>query len=290
MDEMIDIFVETFYSDEMKSLVYRGLGIFESFQHYEPFPELINLAMSHQSIENSELSNSFVDKVKSGLCDILSAHGLVVSSDSRLSHIVELCTGLGIIQRLENYESLARKLEGTKSDIEIVCEIFEQITALKFIELMDLIEELNPSFMEGLKTFIGLKDQENDANKEETAVFKMDSVKAFEKKFGGDSLGVKLLRTNTPPGYEFKTYANLTRDFIVKEGNIRETALNFYSLMLISNDGHLSPITFFRQIAGEFFSDMSETNEIEKQLLLISAEHESYRRAYSGREEQNDKN
>lgn len=282
MDDLLSSFIETQYTEETKGLIINSFAVFDSFDVNIPYTQLNDIAIRHGNDDSTNLATEFIECVRTNLIEICKAHGIVLVDDISLSKALEVCTGICILQRLENYESLARKLEGTKPDDEIVCEIFEKVTNLTFIELMDCVEHLEEGFMNALREFVRSKEEETESFQEEMMVFKMETLKAFKGKFGDDAIGLKMIRTGTKPGFEFRSYFNLVKDHIVAIKDKESLAKNILSLILMSSDGSSNPITFFRQIAPEFCSDLTTINEIEKELLRLSSELESYRRAYEG--------
>lgn len=283
MDDLISIFIDEQYTEEMKILLAKSFAVFDAFDVNLPYTELTDIVMRHGEEETSNLTILFTESVKKSLFDIAKSHGIVLTQDSTIRTALEICSGICILQRLEDYESLARKLEGTKSDEEIICEIFEKVSNLTFIELMDCIEVLEDKFVSSLKDFIRAKEEETDEHREDILRFKMDVLKAFSGKFGDDSIGLKMIRTGTNPGFEFRSYFNLVRDYITRLTDKTDIAKNILSLILMSSDGMSNPITFFRQIAPEIYTDVNLINDIEKELLKISSELESYRRAFEGK-------
>lgn len=271
MDETLVGYINTAFSPELQEQIFKSFDIFGKFEFTNVEEDFIGMIMNASYTHSEDLHDNFLILLNEKLDFVIKQHKLKVSDDASIGQKLELCNGLYRIQSLEDYQPLMLTLESMETNEDKTISILSDITNFSEVELMDLIEEVNPIFLVTLKSFIMTKDIDEPIVESDDLVTK---AKYFFSLFEQNTIG-RNLAAFVLIGQEFNQYLKFISEEIVA-GTNQDIALNLLSVMVLSKDGYKNPLILYRQICGDLFTDVNKIAQVEEFLIKFLNQYNEY--------------
>jgi len=250
------------------------------FEYKDPCGVFIDLLNNANFKSNEDLYDTFIIEVNKILDFILKEHEIIVTKETTLYEKNELLSSLLLIQDLEDYTPIARVLESLEPDADQLSSILGDLCMLDQTKLLEIIEWFNPNILFKLKEFVAIKEELRETSNDNNNLDLISGLRLFFKCFEGFSLGKILLENNCIIGAKFADYLKFVESDIIMDSN-EVTALNIYSVLIISSDGYNTPLLTYRKHSYELLQDLNKVSKIEVILLQLISKFEEYRKAQS---------
>lgn len=277
MEDLITIFIDTYYSDEFKQEVERSFGLFEFFEYNQAFQPFVDILMNESNLDQASMNDMFVQKLHEGLNYILQEHQIKLIDVATIHEKNEILLALAHVQNLVDYTPVIRTLETFEPDEIQLSSILADISMLDQFKIMELIESFNPGILQTLKNFI--YEKEKDTTAEELTNPKLiKHLRLFASVFGETPLGVQMARGQLRIGERFETYIDFIQDGILSPDE-KQTALNILSVIFLSSDGFNSPLLVYRKYSYQLLQDLNLVSRVEIHLLNHISELTAHQKA-----------
>lgn len=278
MDELLLIFLDTYFTDEYAEEVSKSFDLFDFYEYSQAFSGLIDIANDQGTISTDDLKDRFVLELHVKLDYILQQHTIKLIPEATLTQKNEILTSLGHLQKLEDYTGVIRLLESLENDEEILSTIISDSTLMDKTEVMSIIESFSPSVLTSLKQYI--YTQEDSVPKDTPRFDILTNIKLFSNFVNGNALGVKLVQSGVLVGQRFFEYLTFIKDDIVVKGQEDLTVSNILSLLYISTDGFNSPLLVYRKYSYNILQDLNLVSKIEVKLLEQISKYTEFKKAH----------
>lgn len=276
MNDFILSYIETVFSPELQSEIRRSMSLFEFFEYNQALEDMPDIFAMESYVTSDDLRDTFFLKIHEKLDYLLESHKVSLAPEVTISDKNEILTGLGRLQHREDYSSIIGILESFTPKEIAFSRILEEVTEFDQTYIMSILMDVDEETLNLLKEFIYQKEEsEGEVDTDEDDDLK-DIFTSFIYLFKDTSLGIQLIRANSAIGAKFETYLQYLEGDIVEEGDDEATALNIYSLLLLSSDGREHPIDIYREYSLAIFNDPTKVAKVEAILLSKVAKFNDY--------------
>lgn len=262
MDELIEVFLDNFFTEEFKDEVLRSFSLFEAFEYQTAYSSFIDLINEQSYASSDNLKDRFVKELQQKLDYILTQHMVALNPAATVYEKNEVLTALFRIQHLEDYTGVIRTLEGNESDEYQLAIILSELCALDETRLMTLIESCRREMLVKLKEFIYAKEK-NQPIVEEVDKDLIRHLKLFFATLGRVHTAADLVESGVLTGAPFETYLPFVENVLIVQNNPAQTALNILSIIYLSENGYKNPIEVYRQYSFQLLKDLNTVSRLE---------------------------
>lgn len=275
MDELLQVFVETYFTEELQEEIKMSFDLFDFFEYQQAYTGMIDIAMNQSNQDSSMSQDLFLRELNAKLDYCLEQHMLKTTDECSLSDKNQILRALAHIQNLEDYTSIIRTLESFEPDEVQLAEILSDLTTFDVTDVMLKISEVNPLMLQQLKKFIYSKEQEETPDQAKLPL--RDNMRLFIKLFGDQSAGAQLFAYNILLGEKFTTYLSYVEDNLVGTSD-ENTALNILSLIYLTTEGYNSPLLIYRKFSYRLLQDLNRVSRVEVHLLNAIARFSEFKK------------
>jgi hypothetical protein len=279
MDELLSVFIETYFVEEVQDEIAKSFDLFDYFEYNQAYSGLINIANEHGQISTDDLQDRFTAELHAKLDYIVTQHAIKLVDTTTLSQKNEILTALAHLQKLIDYTPVLRTLETFADDIEQLSSILSEMTYMEEAEVHSLIESVDPSMLRTLKTYAYQREEELESS-EEPNYNLVENIKIFNEFTQNRGLGSVLLNNGTLPGERFRTYIPFIEDLVVVPNNDAATALNFLSTLLLSSDGYNATLLAYRKYSFQLLHDLNLVSKVEVKLLDLIGQYTEFKKVH----------
>ena len=279
MDELIGTFIRAHFTEELVQEIYKSFGVFGLFNYGDAFEAFDGILNTEESDDSGMLTDLFMVTLHKQLDFLLEQHTLKLNEDATLEHKNEILRGLYMIQDLTDYTPISLVLESDASIEEKVCRVIEDVTMYDETLVASLLESYRLSFIENLKTFVYQKEAEKQDGSSNTILATINkNLKVYQKLFGMSEFVRVMLESEILPAQSFKDYLALVKDEVVT-GNLEETALRVFWILLLSSDGTENPLVAFREYSQDILDSVDKVTKVDQMLLSYIGKFQELKKA-----------
>ena len=249
MNELIDVFLENYFTEEFKDEVYRSFNLFDKYEYLDAYSEFVNIITDYNQSSTDDLKDKFVIELQTRLDYVLNEHTIKLVETTTIEEKNEILSALLLIQNLEDYSGIINTLESLESNEEQLAIILSDLCLLSDVKIMELVESFDSTILSKLKQFIYSKETDNQDIDEETQKTKLNitnNLKLFFELSGTNNLAYLLISSSIIVGELFETYLSYIEDDIVSKSD-EQTAINILSMIYLSSNGYNAPLLTFRK-------------------------------------------
>lgn len=274
MDELLALFMESNYTEELCDEINRTFGLIEFFQYKDAYSGLIDIVTQEGDTDKNAMHDMFIQEIHAKLNYMLKQHTITLINTATIMQKNEILLALAHIQNLEDYTSIILTLESFDPDEEQLASILEGLTMMDQHTIMTLVEEFDKSLLKKLKDYIYL-DESRQPHLAKIHYSLLEHYKLFNKVYGVENVGSQLVMAGMSPGEHFTTYMGYLDDPVIGKTD-EATAINMLSLIYLSADGYNSPLLIYRKFSLDVLQDLNLVSKIEVHILnmiAVLAEH-----------------
>lgn len=266
MDDIIDIFIQSYYTEQAQEDLYVALGLFRTFNYLTPFTDIQQTLMQESFKSPETMQDNVTGFIIAGQDYLLDQHGIVLSDESTLAFRNIVLRVLLMLQNLEDPIQPLRVLESALSNHEKYARIMEMYADVPETTFLQMLEEARPVFFDQLAAYLYM--QEGDEDKaEEINKTVVTYVRLFKETFGINPAVKVILDSNIIAGDNFSQYVstlNALRAQITDETMLVELLLFF---LLYSKDGVGDPMGVYNDYSHELTNDINAADRLGRVLM-----------------------
>lgn len=256
MNDLIDIFVNTYYSEDAMEDIYQTFGLFRAFNYLDPFVDIQNMLMMESYVTPEALQDGVTSRIIEAQDYLLDRHGITVHDECTLADRMTILRCLFMVQKLDNPTPFLRVLESLKTDDEKICTIMSMLSDIPETTLMMQLQEVRPITTIMLSQYL-YTQEDNQSNRAHMANGKVQEyVKLFTEVFGINP-GVRvILNSDAIQGEEFSLYLPLYQELrqLITDETVLVELLLF--MLLYSSDGVEDPVKVYNEYSADLVPDM----------------------------------
>ena len=280
MDELLNLYIDLNYSQELGYELLRAFQLFDNFNYKDGYEKMISAVMDVDNRETSDVSDFILSTVREGQDVIFKAHTLTISSDSTMQDRNELLLGLALFMKLEDYSPVLTTLYSDGEDMEKFASILTDVCMLDEIKLYDMVQDFDPVILETMKKYAeGRTADEENMELGRSSTDCIQSLRDFKAVFGEGAIGLTMLESGATAGYLFNAYYQYVKNDILDRQNMEVTAKNVLSLLLLSSNGNNTPVITYKKNIDKIIDDIEYIQKLEPIVLRMLNDLENYRRA-----------
>lgn len=279
MDDLIEVFVDTYYNEQQADDINKSLDLFDFYEYNQAFPGLIDIAVEHSTTSNENLIDRFTLAIHERLNYLLSQHTLILIDEATIDEKNQILAALGHLQKLQDYGPVIGVLESLEDDTQKLAMILSDHTLLDETQLMTLIVSFSEDLLGKLKEYIYTIENSTQSSDEPVRLDLITNLRVFNEFTNDRSLASAALQAGTSLSQRFVTYLNYFKDDIVVDSN-EATAYNFLSVLFMSGDGYNSPLLVYRKYSLEVIQDLNRVSKVENILLDLIAKFTEFKKVH----------
>lgn len=263
MDDLINVFVKSNFTEEQQEDIFQAFGIFRVFNYNDPFPIIESLLMMESYQETSSMVDTFTGIILNAQDYLLDQHGIVLTEETTMAFNNTVLRVLFQLQRLEDPEPVLRVIENSEnSEVKFatICALYTDIPETSFLQVL---EDLRPVFLKNLAAFLYTQEDGLKVATQEIPKI-VERVKLFKEVYGINQVVRAILDVGTVMGETFEMMIPLFNEFreIVHDEKILVESLFF--MLLMSSDGVENPLEVFQKHADTLIGDLATADRLGK--------------------------
>jgi hypothetical protein len=277
IDEDVYSYILENYNQEQADELLRSFELFVGFGLQYADSDILQIISRSQLNELDDIRDEVTQTIATKLHAIITEHRLSIDESTSLHDLNEIASGLLLIQHLSDYGSILQLLESDASDEDKFADVMASLTTLTALNVMDLVKEMDPSFIKNLTAFVSEKDKAINGHK----FLPIDGrlltrLRQFHEFIDQHScMGIDLVKSGIPVGRPIEEYLPYLRFDIKTEDNIAQMALDLLSILMISSDGNALPLVAYKKISHDIFMNVDVAARIESIILKINTDFET---------------
>ena len=269
MDEIIQVFIDTYLHDDIQTEVRRSFDLFDFYDYKQAYSSFIDILTDETNQSKDDMRDNFINELNIKLNYVLEQHTIVTTHGTTIHEKNELLLALAHIQDLKDYTPIIRVLESLESNEEQLANILADLSMLEESKILNILDNFSPTILKRLRDFIYAKEKEvieEDLTKDAV----LANLKDFNQLFGEDNVGVTMLTDGVLTGARYETYLPYMEDELVVENDLA-TAKNILSTIYMSSDGYNSPLLVYRKYSYRLIQDLNKVSRVEVLILDMIA-------------------
>lgn len=246
----IRLFTSISFTPEMQDEMGRSMELIEAFNYKQAFPNLYDVVIDLNNDDLDATQHAFQDRLHETLDFLLEQHQVRLLPEASLEDKNEVLQAMYQIQNIEDPTPLLGILSGYQTDLEKLASIIEYLSSYSVIQLLDVLEFVAPSTMEGMKRFLENLEEEQEVEASlpehlQPGSHFLETLESFLRYEFQDSLAVELIRSGVQIGHELKLYLPYVQKHLHHQ-EASQLAKNILSLLMMSPDTYRDPIRQYR--------------------------------------------
>lgn len=278
MDDVIALFVETYYNEEQATDINKALDLFDYFEYNQAFPGLMDIVLEHSSTSNENLVDSFTAAINERLNYLLEQHTVKLTDEATIDQKNQILNALGHMQKLQDYSGVIGVLESLEDDTEKLVSILSDHVLMDESELMTLIVGFSEDLLTKLKEYIYAIEEATPSEDEPVRLDILSNLRLFNEFTEGKTLAASAIDAGSRVSERFMTYFTFFKDDMVSPNN-DATAANILSVLFMSIDGYNSPLLVYRKYSLNILNDLTRVSKVEVSLLNLIAKYSEFKKA-----------
>ncbi len=277
MDDILALFVETYYNEQQADDINKALDLFDYFEYNQAFPGLIDIVAEHSATSNENLIDSFTAAINQRLNFLLEQHTVKLVDEATIDQKNQILNALGHLQKLQDYSGVIGVLESLEDDTEKLTNILSDHVLMDQTELMTLIVSFSEDLLTKLKEYIYAVEDATPSEDEPARLDIISNLKLFNEFTEGKTIAAVAMQDGSRVSERFSTYLAFFKDEIVTK-DTDQTAANLLSVLFMSIDGYNSPLLVYRKYSLSILNDLTLVSKVEVSLLNLIASYSEFKK------------
>lgn len=277
MDDILALFVETYYNEQQADDINKALDLFDYFEYNQAFPGLIDIVVEHSTTSNENLIDSFTAAINQRLNFLLEQHTVKLVDEATIDQKNQILNALGHLQKLQDYSGVIGVLESLEDDTEKLTNILSDHVLMDQTELMTLIVSFSEDLLTKLKEYIYAVEDATPSEDEPARLDIISNLKLFNEFTEGKTIAAAAMQDGSRVSERFSTYLAFFKDEIVTK-DTDQTAANLLSVLFMSIDGYNSPLLVYRKYSLSILNDLTLVSKVEVSLLNLIASYSEFKK------------
>lgn len=289
LSQLTEKYIQYTYTEELRRTILSSFTLLELFGYTYYEDKYTDLISRYDTIDRSDKQDMFIRLLREDIGNIISEHGIILNyeMDIQLTELNEISHFLYLIQHLEDYSEVLYILHSNIKPRMMFIRVIARLTMLSEVRLLEMIENVSETLVDGLRRFI--------MNKQTELVEPIDvSHRKHTQRFFKFTEETNCLgKTLYDQGYQSLTLTELLNllpynisDQIDKKMLVSspEAALDVLSLLIITKDDYQLPIFKFNKNTNYFTDKLEHVTRLEKIMLSILNDFNAFNEAMDTQE------
>lgn len=280
MDDFISSYVLTTFTNELQYEVFRSFNLLSDFEYPDFQQPYIDLLMTQGSRISIDTQDYFINKVNEQIDFVINEHTIFLIPDTSLKEKNDFLTALWQIQDLYDYTALGMILESSSCSEEKLAAIISDYSQLNEAEALNVIDRLDDSILDNLKTFITQKISSNRENIEsivDREIF-IKNFKQFQDFVKSECSGILMFNYGILTDQPLIKYINIAGEDLTID-DIQILTVNVLSIIYMTKEGINNPLETFRSNSNYFFHDLETISKVDTKLAWLVGQFTDYQKA-----------
>lgn len=275
LDEDVYAYIMISYLPEQANELLRSFEILYGFNLEHADSAYLNLISQSQTMDRDDMKDYFVTMLMNDMIKLINEHGIRINSDTRLTALNEIGSGLLLIQHLNDYSQLHHLLGSEEDPVEVICDVLAEVSTMTSTQFMFSITDIDDTVIPGMMRYIESKMQHIAPGDDLTPM--ADRLKVF-KEFtdGHESLGSFMLAKGIPAGLNIQDYVTHIKIEDYHQTDLSKLALDLLSVLLMAKDTYNLPVIGYRKLMNYLVLSLDWSSRIEVLLSRINTDFETF--------------
>ena len=279
MDDLVRNYTELAFHEDLAALIFKAFHLFNLYNYLDYETEYINLLMSEDSMTPEDLSDKFIETVRSKTDYIIESHLIKIVDYATLEEAISIMEFFYNLQDLHDYSQLSVTLHSSTDIHECLALAIHDHSSMPPHRAMEIISFIDPIMYQNLVNYVEKKVSNipsslmrySDIGKE--IVENMRKYISFTKKT--NLIGASLMDASVILNQSIKNYSVFIGTAF-NSMSIDDTAYNYLSVLYLTKDGIDKPLETYRDTIGIFIEDIDLIASVETKLNTIVGEYTTY--------------
>ncbi len=215
------------------------------------------------------------DCLISHLQAVCTMHRLSVSEDADIVPLAKLVRALLIMQFWEDKETIVGLCNSDAADEDILACLVALVGELTEREAGDLIEDIDPNFLRGLKRLYTDDDfTVEDAGEIEIPADQLTKLRNYRNLMKAEkSLAYRMVKAGYKPGSAFMQYLNRVAGALGEREN-KDIAFELVPFLLLGRDSWQNPIIAWRENAQLLGLEPHDITAVDSEIIKLLGEYD----------------
>lgn len=258
MNDLIETFFQTKFTEEMQENLYSAIGLFTLFGYVEPMGEVVDLIMRDGYEAPENIADGVTGIISRAVDRLLHENRVTVLPEVTFRERIKILEGIYALTRIEDPSNFLPLFDGWLNNEEIFARVIGDVLSVPYEDIFVQLQFVFEGTIARMKEFFEDIKVENETV--EFALLKKirKNLRVFFKVFGSPSLVEALNEMNMIKGQKFQSYINLLRDEVLNPDDMESTCYALLWLALISEDGQDNIKLFLMEQAKDLFLEVRE--------------------------------
>lgn len=273
MDILILNFIDDNYTEEMGAELLKSFLLFEEYQLAEYELQYLDLLLSQDLYEPTEIASQFIKITKDKIKYIIELQGIKLTDEVAITELNKIADALYTLQNSADLYFIEDAIYSEyMNPMESICEVIVNLVNIEKSTLYTAISYVDPNTIDRIKEILSVLDEKQSVTSQKDQVTIYDIFERLVDKDltvdGGDLLGRRIIDSGFTLGLSFNSYMNIVGDM---EYGVDMYSANIFSIYILSEDFKNGNIdNLLEYIKANNANDQEEiiTNVIQLQSLL----------------------
>lgn len=242
LDELVVEYMNVTFQETVRNVIYNSFDFIDIVKPTsELYDDLINLINQPDEMNTEDMSDIFIDLVKSECIEIFEAHSVVVAENTSLEIMNVILLSIINIQELSDFTFIDQILSSYLDASDTFSDICNFLTGVDKLELMESLHYVDPILIETLKV-LSSKKAEDLIESKDVPLGLIKRFKMFNLYMGKkEPIGIRMVKEGYPMGEKLSFYLSYME--INDYENTLDLVLDLMSLLLLSSEAWQLPVS-----------------------------------------------
>jgi hypothetical protein len=164
MDDILQIYIEETFTEELQGVIYSCFDLFDYFNYTPAYSGLVDIVSGPSITDGSQMQDAFINELHAKMDFIFEQHQIKANPETPLRFKMEISRALAQIQKLEDYTPVLLTLESNESTEVKFATIFADLTSYDESQILEHMQDINPNMLAVLKTYSYQQEEQNVQN------------------------------------------------------------------------------------------------------------------------------
>ena len=279
MDDLVRNYTELAFHEDLAALIFKAFHLFNLYNYLDYETDYINLLMSEDTMTPEDLSDKFIETVKSQTTYIIESHLVKIVDYDTLEEAISIMEFFYNLQDLHDYTQLSVTLHSSNDIHECLSLAIHDHSSMSPHRAMEVISHIDPIMYKNLIDYVEKKVANTSSNLMRYSDIGKEIVEnmrmyiSFTKKT--DLIGASLMDASVILNQSIKNYSVFIGTAF-NSMSIEDTAYNYLSVLYLTKDGIDKPLETYRDTIGIFLENIDLIANVETKLNTIVAEFSTH--------------
>lgn len=275
MNYIIDSLIESYCTEEFKSLFEEVKQIVDAFEYEGLEDALTDVAMQAESLDDLAVFDMIYQKTAEALSYILKNHEIELNDNATLSHIVVVADAILRMQNWTDHENIIRITETSEEPEEKFASLVSLVSTAKSEDIFNVVDTVPNSFIRMLEEMHKKYSFMEDAEYSDQYISNLKSLRDFYKSahelVSSKVLAFQLVRHGVKLGGNFDFYHSQVQKRLTGD-DITYLSLQLFALLWLGADSSENVLGYWRENNERLLDSLESISKVDIEInkLLVA--------------------